>query len=65
MLSEVSQVQKDKGPKYSLIFVIQIQKINIYIKTSMIIHKLICSNSGITLWNSGKEGKEKRMIEHQ
>jgi hypothetical protein len=24
----------------------------------------IC-NSGTTLWNSGKEGKEKQMIEHQ
>jgi hypothetical protein len=22
-------------------------------------------NSGTTLWNSGKEGKQKRMIEHQ
>jgi hypothetical protein len=41
---------------------------NLYTKTSMIIYKLrwkhVC-NSGITLWNSGKERKEKRMIEHQ
>jgi hypothetical protein len=37
-------------------------KINIYIKPSMIIYKLRCRtvcNSGSTLWNSWKEGKEK------
>jgi hypothetical protein len=39
-------------------------KINIYRKPSMIIYKHDY-NSGATLWNSGKEGKEKRMIEHQ
>jgi hypothetical protein len=43
-------------------------KINIYTKTSMVIYKLTCRtrfNSGTALWNSGEEGKEKRMIEHQ
>jgi hypothetical protein len=41
-------------------------KINIYTKTSMIICKLRCRTlSRATLWNSGKEEKEKRMIEHQ
>jgi hypothetical protein len=43
-------------------------KRNIYTKTSMIIYNSnvehVC-NSGATLWNSGKEGKEKRKIEHQ
>jgi hypothetical protein len=42
MLSEVSQAQKDKGLMFSLICGRQIQKINIYTKTSMIIYKLIC-----------------------
>jgi hypothetical protein len=44
------------------------QKINTYIKTNMIIYKLICRNvcnSGTTLWNLGKEGKEKGMTECQ
>jgi hypothetical protein len=43
-------------------------KINIYTKTNMIytnsIVEHVC-NSGTTLWNSGKEGKEKRMLEFQ
>jgi hypothetical protein len=43
-------------------------KTNIYTKSSMITYKLsvehVC-NSERTLWNSGKEGKEKRTIEHQ
>jgi hypothetical protein len=43
-------------------------KINIYTKTSMTIYNSdvehVC-DSGTTLWNLGKGGKEKRMIEHQ
>jgi hypothetical protein len=39
MLSEVSQVQKDKGHAFSLLCGRQIQKINMYTKTSMIICK--------------------------
>jgi hypothetical protein len=43
-------------------------KINIYTKTSIIYRNSDeehdCS-SGTTLWNSGKEGKEKRKREHQ
>jgi hypothetical protein len=66
MLSELSQAQKFKGHKFSLICGRYIQKINIYIKqeytNSHVEH--VC-NSGTTLWNSGREGKEKRMIEHQ
>jgi hypothetical protein len=65
-LGEVSQAQKDKGPRFSLICGRQIQRINIYTKTSMITHKLIhVRNNGASLWNSEKEGKEKRMMEHQ
>jgi hypothetical protein len=43
-------------------------KINIYSKPNMNIYKLrcrTCFNSGTTLWNSGKEEKEKKMIEHK
>jgi hypothetical protein len=39
MLSEVSQVQKDKGHLFSLIRGREIQKINIYTKTNKIICK--------------------------
>jgi hypothetical protein len=62
MLSEVSQVQKDKGPMFSLICGRQIQMINMYTKTSMIIYKLT-----VELLNGtrGKERKEKKMIESQ
>jgi hypothetical protein len=42
MLSEVSQAQKDKGHMFSLTHRRQIQKINIYTKTNMIICKLLC-----------------------
>jgi hypothetical protein len=42
MLSEVSQVQKDKGLMFSLIGGRQIQNINIYTKANMIIYTLIC-----------------------
>jgi hypothetical protein len=42
MLGEVSQAQKDKGCMFSLIPERQIQHINIYTKTNMIIYKLIC-----------------------
>jgi hypothetical protein len=62
MLSEVSQPQKDLGYVFSLIRGRQIQNISIYTKINMVICKLnvkhIC-NSGTTVWNSGKEGKEK------
>jgi hypothetical protein len=42
-------------------------KTNISTKTSVIINSEIehVCNSGTTIWNSGKERKEKRMIEHQ
>jgi hypothetical protein len=40
MFSEVSQAQKDKGCMFSLTHGKQIQKINIYTKTS--IYKLMC-----------------------
>jgi hypothetical protein len=53
---------------FSLICGRQIQKINIYTKTNMTIYSVyveyVC-NSVTTLWNLGKEGKEKGMIEHQ
>jgi hypothetical protein len=42
MLSKVSQAQKDKGHMFSLIHERQIQKVNIYTKTCMIIYKLRC-----------------------
>jgi hypothetical protein len=41
MLSEVSQAQDHKGHMFSLIHRRQIQKINIYTKTNMIIYKLM------------------------
>jgi hypothetical protein len=65
VLSEVSQTQKDKGYMFSLICGRKIQKINIYTKqarshiNSYVEH--VC-NSGTALWNSGKEGKEKKKI---
>jgi hypothetical protein len=68
MLSGVSQTQKDKDLMFSLICGRQIQKINVYTKQTCSYTNLyvehVC-NSGATLWNSGKEGKERRMIEHQ
>jgi hypothetical protein len=39
MLSEVNQAQKDKGHMFSLVHGRQIQKINIYTKTSMTIYR--------------------------
>jgi hypothetical protein len=42
MLSEVSQVQKDKSYMFSLICGRQIQKINIYMNTNVIINIYIC-----------------------
>jgi hypothetical protein len=62
VLSEVSQDQKHKRHVFFHMWKID-PEINKYTKTSMIICKLI--NSGTTLWNLGKDGKEKRMIEHQ
>jgi hypothetical protein len=41
MSSEVSQDQKDNGLMFSLIYARHIQKINIYTKTNVIIHKII------------------------
>jgi hypothetical protein len=63
MVSEVSQAQKDKGCHgFSHMWKID-PKINIYTKTSMIIHKLIC-RSCLQYWNDsmalreGGKGKE-------
>jgi hypothetical protein len=42
ILSDASQVQKDKGHMFSLICGRWIQKINIYSKTNMIIYTFIC-----------------------
>jgi hypothetical protein len=42
MLSKVSQTHKDKGHMCSLIHGRQIQMINVYTKTSMLIYKLRC-----------------------
>jgi hypothetical protein len=61
MLNEVSQNQKHKRCIFSLIPGRSKDK-HIY-KTSMITFN-VC-NSGVALWNSGKEGNEKRMIKHQ
>jgi hypothetical protein len=68
MLSEVNQVQKDKGCILSLIWGIS-SKNQIYTQkqtwsyiNSYVEH--IC-DSGTNLWNSVKEEKEKRMIECQ
>jgi hypothetical protein len=41
MLSEVSQIHKDKDHMFSLICGRQIQKINIYTKTNVIIYEHI------------------------
>jgi hypothetical protein len=68
MLSEVSQAHKHKGHIFSHTWNIDLKDKHINTKTSMIIYKLnvehVC-NSGTSLWDSGKEGKEKRMTEHQ
>jgi hypothetical protein len=42
-------------------------KVNIYTKTRLYTNSNVehVCNSGTTPWNFGKEGKEKRMIEHQ
>jgi hypothetical protein len=72
VLREVSQTQKWKGYMFSLKGIFHMWKIDPKDKH---IHKNkhehiqthvehVC-NSETTLWNSGKEGKEKRMIEHQ
>jgi hypothetical protein len=42
MLSETNQAQEDKGLIFCLICGRQIQKINLYTKTNMIMYKLIC-----------------------
>jgi hypothetical protein len=60
MLSEVSQAQKDKSHMFSLIH----GRKQPWPYTNSYVEEHIC-NSGTTLWNLGKEGKEKRMIEHQ
>jgi hypothetical protein len=67
VLSEASQVQKDKGHMFSHIWKIDpkdkhIHK-NMHDYTQTYVNH-IC-NSGTTLWNLGEQGKEKRMIEHQ
>jgi hypothetical protein len=61
MLSEVSQDQKHKRLIFSLIHE-HIHKNKHDHKNSVVEH--VC-NSGTTLWNLGKKGKEKIMIEHQ
>jgi hypothetical protein len=63
VLIEVSKVQKHKAC-FCLIHGRLIQKINIYKKKHMIIYNLICK-CGTTIWNLGKEGKKKRVIEYQ
>jgi hypothetical protein len=68
MPSEVSQAQKDKGLMFSLLRGREIQKTNYTQKparphtNSDVGH--VC-NSEATLWNSEKEGKEKRTIGHR
>jgi hypothetical protein len=42
MLSEVNQVQKNKGCMFPLICGRYIQKINVYAKTNLIIYTSIC-----------------------
>jgi hypothetical protein len=65
---EVSQAQKDQLYMFSLICEWQTQKIHICTDTSIIntnsYVEHIC-NSGTSLWNLEKEGKEERMIEPQ
>jgi hypothetical protein len=59
MLSELSQVQKDKGHVVSQTWKINPKDKHIYKS------KHIHTQSGTTLWNSGKEEKEKRMMVYQ
>jgi hypothetical protein len=62
MLGEVSQAEKDKGCMFSLICGRQIQRVNIYTKTNMIIFKLIAErvcNTATVLWNLGKEERKR------
>jgi hypothetical protein len=68
MLSEASQVQKHKGCMFSLICGKYSQEINYTQKPAWLFTnsdvKYVC-NSETTLWESGREAKENRMIEHQ
>jgi hypothetical protein len=57
MLSEVSQVQKDKG-LFSLIYGRHLQKINVHTKTNMIIYTFICRTYLLTVALGGRRGKE-------
>jgi hypothetical protein len=61
MLSGISQVQKDKGHMFSLVWKIDTKdKCTQRQTSSNTISYVECvCNSGTTLWNLGKEGKEK------
>jgi hypothetical protein len=63
MLSEVSQDQKHKGHVFSHTWKMD-PKINTYTKQAQSYTnpdvERVC-NSGTALWNSGKEGREKRV----
>jgi hypothetical protein len=66
MLSNVSQVQKDKSPVFSLICRRYIQKINVYTSKHYHTHMWECvGKNGNILWNTGEEGKEKRVMVKQ
>jgi hypothetical protein len=62
MLNEVSQIRNTKDTCFLSYMEDRSKDKHIY-KTSMITSN-VC-NSGVALWNSGKEGNEKRMIKHQ
>jgi hypothetical protein len=62
MLSEVSQVKKDKEVTFSLMCTRLIQTIKTHTQKSMIIYKIICKNicnTGTSLWKVGRR-KRKR-----
>jgi hypothetical protein len=61
--SKVSQVQKDKGHMFSLICRKQIQKINIYPNTNMIIYMYIENIFAIVGLFEGTRGRKERKRE--
>jgi hypothetical protein len=65
MLSEVSQVQKGKDHIFSHMWKTDPKDKHMHKTKHNHIHLYIehVCNSGIIIWNSGEEGKEKRMME--
>jgi hypothetical protein len=64
ILSEVSQAQKHKDHIFSHTWKIDPKNKHTHEKNMIIYNSYVehACNSGTTLWNSGKEGREKRLL---